>query len=59
MSHNNQSGNFFYWLTVFACLCSEFFLLTGLKSLEILCFKLQIYFLVESVQFFFVAITSL
>ena len=41
MLHNNQSGNFFYfivflWLTLF----SFFFSLTELKSLESLSFKL-------------------
>ena len=44
--------NFFIPLAFLNCLYSEFFLLTGLKSLESLSLKLQIHFLVDSVQFF-------
>ena len=52
MSQNNQSGKFVYfigWLFLIVFAQDFFFYsLTGLKSLESLSFKLQIYFLVDS-----------
>ena len=46
MSHNNQSGKFIYFIGSLSLIVfgQNFFLLTGLKSLESLSFKLQIYF---------------
>ena len=54
MSHNNQSGKFFYFICWLSLIFSAqiFFSSTGFKSLESLSFKFQIYFWVDSVRFF-------
>ena len=56
MSHNNQSGKFFYfigWVSWIVFVQNFFLFIDRINTyLESLSFKLQIYFLVGSVRFF-------